>query len=78
MAVWRRPSPEWKKQGEDLQAAKDAAARNRKGQQEQAEHRKQEEEKFRLLQEVADTFRADSKRLNKTSPETCATRSAVE
>ena len=36
-----RPSPEWKKQGEDLQAAKDAEARNRKGQQEQAEHRKQ-------------------------------------
>jgi hypothetical protein len=51
-----RPSPEWKKQMEELQMAKESEAAIRKGLKAFAKRRHEEEEKYRLVREVADEF----------------------
>jgi hypothetical protein len=51
-----RPSPQWKKQMEELQMAKECEAPIRKGLKAFANRRYEEEEKYRLLREVADEF----------------------
>lgn len=51
-----RASPEWKREMEELERAKEPEAAERKGLKVLAERRAQEEEKYRLLREVAAEF----------------------
>lgn len=51
-----RPSPEWKRQGEELEAVKEAEAMIRRGLGRLAEGRKADAEKRSLLAEVAEHF----------------------
>ena len=52
-----RPSPEWKKQVDELQLAKECEAEIRKGIKALAKRRSKEEKWQRLIQKVADEFR---------------------
>jgi hypothetical protein len=52
-----RPSPEWKRQMEELQLAKECEAAIGEGLKELAERRKREAEKQRLLRKVVEEFK---------------------
>jgi hypothetical protein len=54
-----RPSPEWKKQNEQLELAKECEALMRRGLKEAAKRRQENEEKMRMLREVAELFKMD-------------------
>ena len=56
-----RPSPQWKKQMEELQLAKECEAAIRKGLKVFAKRRHEEEEKYRLLQAVADELQEQNR-----------------
>lgn len=55
-----RPSPEWQRQGEELQLVKECEALILKGQRELAERRRREAEQHRLLAEVGDLFEREA------------------
>ncbi len=67
-----RPSPEWKKQGEELQLAKDCEAAIRKRLKELAKRKAHRAEQLRLVGEVADELQAELAESKPTSPATCA------
>jgi hypothetical protein len=52
-----RPSPEWQKENEQLELAKECEALMRRGLKEAAKRRQEYEEKMRLLREVAELFK---------------------
>jgi hypothetical protein len=54
-----RPSPEWEKQVKELELAKECEAIIKKGLRTLAKDRWQQEEKMRMLQEVAELFKTD-------------------
>jgi hypothetical protein len=66
-----RPSPEWKKAGDELQLAKDCEAAIRKGLRVLAEQKAAKAEQQRLLAEVADLFHTERFKAEQTSPATC-------
>ena len=54
-----RPSPKWKNENEELELAKDCEAMIERGLEDLAKRRRKEQEKMRLLQEVAELFKTD-------------------
>ena len=66
-----RPSPEWIKQGEELQLAKECEAIIRKRLTELSKRKEAAAEQRRLLAEVADLFQAERLKVQPTSPVTC-------
>jgi hypothetical protein len=66
-----RPSPKWIKESEELAFAKECEAIAARGSQEMAKRRSREEQKLRMLQEVAELFKHDWPRAEKERPIDC-------
>jgi hypothetical protein len=73
-----RPSPEWKRQGEELQLVKDCELVIRKRLKELAKRKAHRAEQLRLVGEVADLFQAKRLSAEPTSPAIFAEQSASE
>jgi len=70
-----RPSPEWIRQGEELQLAKEREGLERQGQKELALRLAREQEKLRLLREAAQELQAQFREAKGIWLRTCAERS---
>jgi hypothetical protein len=69
-----RPSPEWKKQGDELQLAKECEAAIRKRLKELAKRKAHRAEQLRLVGEVADLLQAEHLKAKAILPATCGAR----